>query len=613
MTRASEAARRYLSRAAMALRGPLVALLMFLLLSAVLRGQLSAGSQEYLRLFNVLFLDLEQRAMLILGFLLLGGLMDLALAVPRERSGGKYVFAVFLLFVALLFEKEEVFRGVLAISTAGYLLMALPDRLLGPTEPAPRSGRQLIIAAVVVVVLANVAYYEAGGITDSMRPPNHCLAALAFALALYRTPARAMIFGLLILGAAVAVDLLLVYPDGQLRKEAFINLRGWWALVTIIVLQGVVIRRSEPRDAMGGVSLAYAVLSVFLLTVPISFDEQDGMSLESYYRAIRGRIKDDDLVRKAMHPATLITRAKDGNGAISVSTPQALDPNSTEMDTFRGPRPKGPKEEGVIRIFALGGSTTAGDVAEDDDILWPTVLQDILRAEVDERVEVYNAGVDAWGAYRLVKKLKHLIIKNDPDVVIFYGGFNDKFEGFGPIVTVQDEEVLYKVLTESSPDSSLDAAGPELSWLQRARFWIIERLCVSPFTQVLRDNIWLQVTWWFDHNFDHRWDPMVPAPVFESLLNEMADLGKKHGFTVILVSEASPFDLRDYEAVMARVGKRDNVIHATMLEQYYKYSSGDLTDTFLDTVHLTAKGYRGMAIELARLMRDRGLVKRRAP
>jgi len=92
---------------------------------------------------------------------------------------------------------------------------------------------------------------------------------------------------------------------------------------------------------------------------------------------------------------------------------------------FRGNEFQEQKHEIDFRIFAVGGSTTEGQGAEDGET-WPVHLQQIINEKITgKKIEVINAGsggADTITEYGLIKnKLSAL----DPDLIIMYDGWND--------------------------------------------------------------------------------------------------------------------------------------------------------------------------------------------
>lgn len=80
-------------------------------------------------------------------------------------------------------------------------------------------------------------------------------------------------------------------------------------------------------------------------------------------------------------------------------------------------------KKGGLRIFAIGGSTTA-DIYLDDRATWTHQLQEDLKEGLQRPVEVINTGVAGLRAEHHLATLKE-ISKYEPDIVIILVGVND--------------------------------------------------------------------------------------------------------------------------------------------------------------------------------------------
>ncbi len=92
---------------------------------------------------------------------------------------------------------------------------------------------------------------------------------------------------------------------------------------------------------------------------------------------------------------------------------------------FRGPEFSPQKTSRTIRIFCLGGSTTAGNWV-DNDQTWPVWLEKYLRQR-GQSVEVINAGVQGWYSYQDLLRFKTEIVNYQPDLIILKQGWNEEF------------------------------------------------------------------------------------------------------------------------------------------------------------------------------------------
>ncbi len=84
-----------------------------------------------------------------------------------------------------------------------------------------------------------------------------------------------------------------------------------------------------------------------------------------------------------------------------------------------------PKPADELRIFALGGSTTAG--AYVDQPFASRMLPQLQSALVDRQVNVINAGVGAFASHRLLEIVKRTCL-SDPDLLVVYMGHNEFLE-----------------------------------------------------------------------------------------------------------------------------------------------------------------------------------------
>ncbi|NIA15305.1 MAG: hypothetical protein GWP08_14645 [Nitrospiraceae bacterium] len=96
---------------------------------------------------------------------------------------------------------------------------------------------------------------------------------------------------------------------------------------------------------------------------------------------------------------------------------------------FRGDSEFPPKTDGTLRVICLGGSTTYGVSVVDNDATYPAALErflnDDLRPEAWERVEVFNLGVGGYTSREILMNLKLHGLPLEPDIVLIQSGVND--------------------------------------------------------------------------------------------------------------------------------------------------------------------------------------------
>lgn len=92
---------------------------------------------------------------------------------------------------------------------------------------------------------------------------------------------------------------------------------------------------------------------------------------------------------------------------------------------YRGAEFSIPKEDGIYRIFTLGGSTTYGEGVLPEES-YPALLQNILHEDYGyTHIEVVNAGVNAYSSFDSFANLTYHVLDDEPDMLIVYHGVND--------------------------------------------------------------------------------------------------------------------------------------------------------------------------------------------
>lgn len=90
---------------------------------------------------------------------------------------------------------------------------------------------------------------------------------------------------------------------------------------------------------------------------------------------------------------------------------------------YRGPE-YGPKEPGTYRVLAIGDSTVFGLFVEEEHA-WPTIAQQLLRAEGHD-IEILNMGRVATSTFGTRFDVENIAASLEPDaLIISVGWFND--------------------------------------------------------------------------------------------------------------------------------------------------------------------------------------------
>lgn len=118
---------------------------------------------------------------------------------------------------------------------------------------------------------------------------------------------------------------------------------------------------------------------------------------------------------------------------------------------FRGREIAKIKSKNITRIITLGGSTTFGVGASDDEYTYPALLEKYLNERFSKKkpIEVINAGIPGAKSINLLNFLKAELLDLNPDILIIFSGWNDwnyfKVQGF-QYVAYQSPLYLFNIL-----------------------------------------------------------------------------------------------------------------------------------------------------------------------
>ncbi|MEN8182259.1 MAG: GDSL-type esterase/lipase family protein [Myxococcota bacterium] len=130
-------------------------------------------------------------------------------------------------------------------------------------------------------------------------------------------------------------------------------------------------------------------------------------------------VGDDAYLNLVDVPSFFATRRVDGRRYYQVSHPEA----------YRGRKILFPvqKSPGSVRIFALGGSASAGWPHPPGEIYTAYLKRALEQAYPDRDFEVINVSAHAYAAYR-VRLIFDNVIRFEPDLVVLYSGNNEFLE-----------------------------------------------------------------------------------------------------------------------------------------------------------------------------------------
>lgn len=141
----------------------------------------------------------------------------------------------------------------------------------------------------------------------------------------------------------------------------------------------------------------------------------------------------------AAAPPPLVEAARTRDGEVWRLNPTVaqryFDPRAITLPTLAPQTFLKDKPDDVLRIFCLGGSTTAG-FPFDAQVPFPAQLQLLLDGiDPDRRVEVINLGISAVNSFT-VWDLMPEVLELDPDLLIVYMGHNEFYGAYGSGSTI---------------------------------------------------------------------------------------------------------------------------------------------------------------------------------
>ncbi len=281
---------------------------------------------------------------------------------------------------------------------------------------------------------------------------------------------------------------------------------------------------------------------------------------------------------------------------------------------FRGGKVRR-KKKGAFHIAVLGGSTVFG-VRQADFHTIPYLLEDRLRKMYPDRaVQVFNLGIEGYTIQRETALIKHLFDALEPDLVIFYGGWND---------ISMAHSINYKDLAFfNEEDETFFIKKQEVSFIQQA----IVRTAA---------RIWQRMagmSWWMRPQTSpgHRKDMFVRQ--YREYLFEAAAYLREMSVPVLFAIQPAPATRKNLAAGEAQIAAAYEREYPDFLEFNRKciadlmasdpFRDGTLMDIsgafdetegeiFTDQIHVNVKGNRIIADRLADIIAARGFIKAHA-
>ncbi len=246
------------------------------------------------------------------------------------------------------------------------------------------------------------------------------------------------------------------------------------------------------------------------------------------------------------------------------------------------------KSAGKKRVLCLGSSSTRGAGVGNRDLVFPSILDRQLP-----NVEVYNAGIGGYNSFQLFILLSEVLVNGSPDIVIFYYGGN---EGYGEsakqfyarttkIVAamrargVTDRRRLHNAVCHGT-DNFFALLGYRLldesavfRWLRAATLRARYVADLSPFQKATA----------------------AFEPTSKAIIEQMAALGAKRGFKLLLVPEIGMMGGHINPQYFQLMQDTCATGKAYCLDPLAPLHAPPTPGMFLDTTHFNPEGHRWLA------------------
>jgi len=251
-----------------------------------------------------------------------------------------------------------------------------------------------------------------------------------------------------------------------------------------------------------------------------------------------------------------------------IASNQHTDTVNINEHGFRGPEISQSKNENTFRIFLVGGSETYGMFSTSDKTTFQGYLQQKLDAlDTDYKIEVINAGTNAYSSFDSAHQIKTKLIGYDPDLLIIVTG-----HGVGkPAKEIDTDVPFYYPVSNEFAKLKLYYKSPEF-------FEFIKRVILKnvygdqgvPGEAIIHENV--------EDNIE----------VWKNTWFEICELGAENNFGVIIavppVSGAGNKTPSSWE-----LQNLEKLSHASIVPSYHlvKYALGDLDEKCDNTIDLT--------------------------
>jgi len=237
-----------------------------------------------------------------------------------------------------------------------------------------------------------------------------------------------------------------------------------------------------------------------------------------------------------------------------------------------------PKPDSTYRIICLGDSVPFGFNCETTKTseTYPELLKGFLKKKSNLDIEVINAGVPGYSSLQGLRYLKRDLLQFEPDMVIVHFGPDD---GATAIYFSDKEQVL-------SPKWFVDTQN---------------FLCRSKTYTFLNAVIFYFKSQWRHSSSS---EPRVDEKDYKKNLSDIARLGEEFGFETIFLPSlqyaketgiTQHYDLPEHVVSVKDLGR-------------FRGKEEDSVSLFIDNCHLTPKGHRLLAEDIADFLVENSLL-----
>jgi len=261
-------------------------------------------------------------------------------------------------------------------------------------------------------------------------------------------------------------------------------------------------------------------------------------------------------------------------------------------------------DPGSINIVTLGGSSTYGTRVYTRDS-YPYLLEEVLRKSVntDKAINVINGGLGGYATPNIIALLSGKIVHLDPDIIIFYVGFNDAWT-----------RLMFSNFTTDYSHAQKTWAEPDVPFWRYSRFLdaVAGKLGYPSTDPHIHSIAWQPMSGNPETNFLNS-----SANAFKANLMTLVGISRTHGAVPILVTQATDFSnhpLPDNNKIWSKTMKENTGIIRQIADEMsvdlidIRRNMTDEKESFLDVLHMSGKGNRKRAEIIANYLIQNKLI-----